>query len=467
MFETGRPAVTAAEIAGIYAVIGLLWVWLSAEFITAVIDPQAGVRVQVIRGVILVIATGAVIYLLIDRYIRNLKEVGAALEESSSRADVYFEATVEAVINVDENGRIVRANPRAEALLGYSKAEMVGQFVELLVPERLREQHVRHRSEYFKVPRSRPMGIGLNLVGLRKDGTEIPIELSLNLVRSEKRKLVSCFITDISERLALEREARMSEMSVILGAMAGGVVHELNNPIGIIITRIELMLAEWNDYQLPDQLREDLDAIHRNAQRIGRISQGLLGLIRQPSQEHRLVNLNTVVEDSLVLVRRQFAKQGVRIETTLDRDLPPILGDPNALEQVLIDLLVNAREAMPDGGRIGVESSLATDRPGWLSLSVSNTGRGMQPAALAKVFEPFYTTKAEGTGLGLWISRRIVNDHQGNIEARSGPEEGTKFIILLPRAETQSSPGAGLQPAEPVDQSDFSGGPWSQSARKS
>jgi PAS domain S-box-containing protein len=238
LFETGRPAVTAVEIAGIYAVIGLLWVWLSAEFITAVINPQAGVRVQVIRGVILVIATGAVIYLLIDRYIRNLKEVGAALEESSSRADVYFEATVEAVINIDENGRIVRANPRAEALFGYSKAEMVGQFVELLVPERLREQHVRHRSEYFKVPRSRPMGIGLNLVGLRKDGTEIPIELSLNLVGSEKRKLVSCFITDISERLALEREARMSEMSVILGAMAGGVVHELNNPIGIIITRI-------------------------------------------------------------------------------------------------------------------------------------------------------------------------------------------------------------------------------------
>jgi signal transduction histidine kinase len=308
-----------------------------------------------------------------------------------------------------------------------------------LVPERLREQHRRHRVEYFRAPRSRPIGIGLNLVGLRKDGTEIPVELSLNLVKSEGRKLVSGFITDISERLALEREARVSEMSSILGAMAGGVVHELNNPIGIIISRIELMLVEWNAYNLPDQLREDLEAIHRNAQRIGRISQGLLGLIREPSKERRLVNLNSVVEDSLVLVRRQFNKQGVQIETTLDRQLPPILGDPNAIEQVLMNLLVNAREAMPDGGRIGVETSVTSDRPGWLSLSVSNTGGGIQPTALPKLFDLLYTTKGGGTGLGLWISRRIITDHQGFIDARSEPAEGTKFIVLLPAAEGELS----------------------------
>ncbi len=467
LFDQRRPAVTAAEIAGTYALIGLLWVWLSAEFSVALFDPHGILEVQIIRGVILVIATGAAICLLIYRYNRHLRDVATELRESSARADTYFDATVEAVVNVDANGRIVRVNPRAEALFGYSKAEMVGELVEMLIPQHLRQRHIRHRIEYFKAPRSRPMGMGMNLVGLRKDGSEIPVEVSLNLLETEKGKLVSCFITDISERLAIEREARMSQMSAILGAMAGGVVHELNNPIGIIMSRTELMLAEWQDHHLPAQLREDVEVIHRNAQRIGRISQGLLGMVREPSKEHRLVSLNDIVDDGVQLVRRQFAKDRILIETALDRGLAPILGDPGALEQVLLNLLVNAREAMPDGGRIRIATGAAKGRPGWLFLSVSDTGCGIQPGTLPKLFTPFFTTKAGGTGLGLWISRRIITEHGGSIDVFAESAQGVTWVILLPRAETEFSPGAGLQPAQRPGQSAFPSALGSQSFRRS
>lgn len=144
------------------------------------------------------------------------------------------------------------------------------------------------------------------------------------------------------------------------------------------------------------------------------------------------MDLNRVVEETLLLVENQMSKEGIRVGARLDRTLPPLLGDANALEQVVLNLLTNAREAMAAGGQIRVETGPAPGRPGWVRLTVADTGRGISAEELPKIFDPFYTTKAEGTGLGLSVSYGIVKDHHGTVDVRSEPGKGTTFVLTFP-----------------------------------
>lgn len=144
------------------------------------------------------------------------------------------------------------------------------------------------------------------------------------------------------------------------------------------------------------------------------------------------MDLNRVVEETLLLVEKQMSKEGIRVGARLDRALPPLLGDANALQQVVLNLLTNAREAMAAGGQIRVETGPAPGRAGWVRLTVADTGRGISAEELPKIFDPFYTTKAEGTGLGLSVSYGIVKDHHGTVDVRSEPGKGTTFVLTFP-----------------------------------
>ena len=199
------------------------------------------------------------------------------------------------------------------------------------------------------------------------------------------------------------------------------------------------MLLEAETEPLPQSLVDDLLTVHKHAERVARIAQGLLSLPRQSSTEMVTVDLNRVVEDTILLARGQIEKSGITIEMTLAPALPPVRGNPNALSQVMLNLLTNARDAMPGGGRVAIVTSPAHGADPGVDIVVSDTGHGMSAETLSRIFDPFYTTKPTGTGLGLSIVYGIVHDHGGTITAESAPGEGARFVVRLPRLSSAES----------------------------
>ncbi len=368
----------------------------------------------------------------IARDVTERKRAAEALLRSDTQARAILEAASEGIVIIDQSGVIVSVNRKTEEMFGYPREALLGQALELLMPERLRSRHAGHRAAYFLDPHVRPMGRGLDLVARRRDGTEFPVEISLTYVQTENGLQGLAFVTDITQRQSLERVTRQAERLAALGRLSAGIAHELNNPIGIISSRIEIMLLDAESQPLPAEVTEDLRVLHRNAQRVARIAQGLLSFARQSSGERGPVDLNHLVEETLLLIEKQLITNGITIERALAPVLPPVLGDSNALQQVVLNLLTNARDALAGGGKIAVETSVIPGRPVEARLTVRDTGAGIPPELLPKIFDPFFTTKSEGTGLGLSISYGIVRDHQGTVDVQSQPGQGTTFILTFP-----------------------------------
>jgi PAS domain S-box-containing protein len=530
-------------------------------------------------------------------------ETEATLRRREARTQAVLETSPLAVLVVDQGGRIQWANGRAGEMFRYPVAELTGQRLEMLLPERLRDAHAAHRAGFFANPRVRPMGRDLELVGRRKDGTEFPVEISLSHLRTDEELLALSFILDVTARKDVERRLQaefavtrvfaesppadalgprllqalgerlgwdfgelwrvdgdvlrreaawcrgtvdvreletsadefakgtglpgrvwadgtavwaedigqafgvrrvaaasraglravcafpirseegltgvallwgrerrehdptlltmltdigsrigqhlahrraaqelarqreilyQSEKLAALGQLVAGVAHEMNNPLGIMSSRIELILEDAERQVLPPELVEDLRVLHRNTLRVAGVAHALRSFARQSTGERRPVDLNRVVEETLLLVGKSMSTQNVRIVTTLDPVLPPLLGDGNALQQVALNLLTNAQEAMLDGGEVRVVTGCRPGQPPRVELLVSDTGAGISPVDLPHIFEPFYTTKPAGTGLGLAVSYGIVHAHEGSIEVDSTPGQGTTFRLAFP-----------------------------------
>jgi PAS domain S-box-containing protein len=351
----------------------------------------------------------------------------------------YFKAATEALLIIDRGGQILELNPKAAEIFGYGLEELVGKSVELLLPERFRHRHIEHRQRYIAAPCSRPMGLGLDLIGRRKDGSEFFIEVSLTYARgTERGDLVVAAIADISERIELEHEARRAETLASLGTIAAGIAHDLNNPLSIILSRSELLLT-GDGSPLPESVREDISVMHSHARRASRIVEEFLQLARPSPRISSSVDLNDLVKRGLLLLGEQMRRSRIEIVSLLEERLPRMLGDAISLERVVINLLTNARDAMPDGGVVSIETGIASENPPLLCLTVTDTGKGIPPEALGKVFDLLYTTKSHGTGLGLWLSRRIVQEHKGKITVRSDQGRGATFIVTLPAADMDKS----------------------------
>jgi signal transduction histidine kinase len=272
------------------------------------------------------------------------------------------------------------------------------------------------------------MGQGLDLTARRQDGTEFPVEISLSYVETDEGLRAMAFVTDITERKSLERATRQAERLAALGRLSAGIAHEVNNPIGIMTSRIELILMDAEANGLSPETIEDLRVVHRNAIRVATIAKNLLSFARETPRERTTVDLDDAVRDVLLLVTSDFRRQQVRLVPELKSE-SRVLAHPNALEQVVLNLLTNAAEAMPDGGEIRIATTRTGDR---VQLIVADTGRGIPAEDLAHIFDPFFTTKASGTGLGLSVSYGIVEDHKGTIEVESEPGKGTAFVLTLP-----------------------------------
>jgi len=241
-------------------------------------------------------------------------------------------------------------------------------------------------------------------------------------------------IEDVTARVALERQMRQAEKLTALGTLSAGLSHEINNPLGIITSRVEVALMEAEGKDIPKQLLDDLKVIDKHAHRAARIAQGLLSFSRQTTWRLVPVDANQVVEETLLLIEKQLLREQIALERCLASDLPKVMGSPNHLEQVLLNLITNARDAMTGGDRLRVESRMSPDGAR-VQIVIADTGKGI-PAELAeRIFDPFFTTKAGGTGLGLSISYGIIKEHGGTLEVESEVGKGATFTIGLPVAD--------------------------------
>ena len=280
-------------------------------------------------------------------------------------------------------------------------------------------------------------------IDLRSGDEVSELARAFNHLASSLKEARERIAREAESRLELERNLRQSEKLAIIGQLASELAHEIGTPLNIIGGRAELTLRRIED---PETIRKNLDIIARQTERITKIIQQLLGFVRKKRVEKRPLNIPFVLENTLTLLEQKIENQRVRILKNLPRNLPAVQGDPDHLQQVFLNLILNALQAMPRGGTLSLSASSgmfsregqADRRRPYVEVLVGDTGEGMEKEVLNNIFTPFFTTKAEekGTGLGLTVSQGIVQEHEGWIEVKSELGKGSLFRIYLPAAES-------------------------------
>ena len=371
-----------------------------------------------------------------------LKASDARLRASEQRMYAVVEATPSAILLVDPAGTIVLANAQAERVFGYARADMLGQPVEFLVPERLRGVHVKHRAAFAPSVETRAMGAGRDLAARQADGSEVPIEAGLAPLQTPDGAFVLVSVIDITERRNIERaaaqqRAELAHMSrvAMLGALSGSIAHELNQPLTAILSNAQaaqrFLAADPPDTK---EVAAILADIVKSDRRAVTVIERLRSLFKKDDGRHEVLDANEAVEEALRLLRSDLLHRGVSLRTDLASKLPPIRGDRVQLQQVLMNLIVNGCDAMettaPPARRLVVGTGLNTN--GKVEIRVADHGAGISSSDLDRIFEPFVTTKARGLGLGLALCRTIVDAHRGRMHAGNNPEGGATITVELP-----------------------------------
>ena len=383
-----------------------------------------------------------------DRHGQPLRIRGAAVDitkrkQAEEQFRLVVEAAPSAMIMINTEGCITLVNTQAEAVFGYSREELLGRPIESLVPERFRSHHLDYRQGYLGDASARSMGAERELFGLRKDGTEVPIEIGLNPIQTAEGLLVLASIIDISERKRAELEAarQRSEMAHLsrvttLGELSGSLAHELNLPLGAILSNAQAaqrMLANGKTDLV--ELREILNEIVSEDKHASEVIRRMrLWLQKGEVQQHSL-HVNKVVRDVLKLIRTDLINQNVVINIQLARNLPTVIGDSVQLQQVLVNLVVNACDAMADcdiSKRRLLIRTRAQNGGSAVTVSVIDVGAGVPKEKMEQIFEPFVSTKEKGMGLGLSVCRSIITAHHGKLWASNNADRGATFHFTLP-----------------------------------
>lgn len=337
---------------------------------------------------------------------------------------------------VDRTGRIVLVNAEVERIFGYSGTELIGRSVDLLVPADFRSAHPGHRAHFMAHPSERKMGGGRELFGARKDGSLVPVEIGLTPSKSPSGTLVIAAIADVSdrrnhemERLRMEEELRRSQRLSALGEVTGAVAHDFNNLLTTIIAPLDLCSEYCEKVEdIDGRIRHELDVARASAARAVSLTRQLLAFSRRRIFSPVPINLNDIVMRSRGMLERLMRSQ-VALTFELAERLPSVVLDPALFDQVLLNLSLNAADAIPGKGVVHVRTGVAPNQ--WVFLEVTDTGTGMDEATRSRIFEPFFTTKKQGTGLGLSTVHGIVTQAEGQIEVESTPGAGTTFRVLF------------------------------------
>ena len=383
-------------------------------------------------------------------------EVAPGLNESRFRR--LLEAAPDAILEVDAEGRITLANAAAEHIFGYTRAELIGQKIEMLVPDDKKSVHTRYRTGYAENPRVRPMGPGLELEARRKDGTLLPVEISLSPNSSHGAESVIAIVRDVTQRTQMEAMLRVSQERLkqaekleALGRLAGGVAHEFNNLLSMVLGYSELLLPTLESGASIAYVAK----ISTSAKRAAALTRQLLAFGRRQVLSIRFLDMNAVVIDNCQIASR-LLDDSIEVITQLAAEPAWIKADPAQIEQIMAILASNAQAAMPEGGtmtfavsNVEIGEAHASQYPNLLPgkyvvLSVSDTGSGMIPEVKARLFEPFSARAnlARGPDWGWLQCMESCCKAVAELMYKANPAKGTTFQVFLPRVQPE-------EPSEP------------------
>ncbi len=367
-------------------------------------------------------------------------EAERRLAEREERLRSIMQTAPDGIITIDQAGVIDSVNPATETLFGYTAQELVGKNVEMLMPSPYREAHDSHVRRYLETGERRIIGIGRVVVGRRKDGTTFPAHLAVGEIELADRRLFTGFLHDISEREIAERRAgawqqelmHASRLSAV-GEMATGIAHELNQPLTAIVNYARAAQRRLDRDRATDlaQIVDLLDKTAQQADRAAEIVRRLRSFIKREDTERALESINRVVEEASALALIGTKDRNVEFVFALGEDLPPVLIDRIQIQQVVLNILRNAIEAFegPGDRRVVITTSR---HDGLVFVEIEDNGPGLAPSVAGNPFQPFQTTKEDGIGIGLAISRTIIDAHGGQLTAESSTGGGARFRFSLP-----------------------------------
>ena len=447
------PAVLIASAMGgwgpglLATALGLL---LGLHFVVDARPLAAGEAVQAILFALVGIAVswrGATLH----RFQRAATASAADAEARSVHLQSILDSIPDAAIVINESGIIQSFSAAAERLFGYAAADVVNKNVKILMPSPYREDHDGYLERYLRTGERRIIGIGRVVVGQRRDGSTFPMELAVGEMQVREQRFFTGFIRDLTERQLTE--ARLQELQAELvhmsrltamGEMASALAHELNQPLSAIANYMKgsRRLLENPSDQTAGMVRDAMDKAAEQALRAGEIIRRLRDFVARGESERRVEDVKKLVEEASALALVGAKDKGVRVQFAFAPRLDYVLADKVQIQQVLLNLIRNAIEAMENEPvrALGISTSPAPDN--MVEIRVSDTGPGIAPEISAQLFQPFVTTKSQGMGVGLSISRTIIEAHGGFIIQRPNPGGGTIFSFTLP-AVTKEEAGDG------------------------
>jgi PAS domain S-box-containing protein len=378
----------------------------------------------------------------------STSQMALSLRLSEARLAGILASAMDAIIAVDENQQVVLFNAAAEKMFRCPSSDALGHRLDRFIPVRLREVHRQHIRDFGQTHvTQRAMGKLGSLSGLRSDGEEFPIEASISQVDAEGHKLFTVIIRDVSEKKRLESQFLRAQRMESIGTLAGGIAHDLNNVLSPILTAVELLQMRFTD----ESSQRLLNILHTNAVRGSEMVKQVLSFARGVEGDYAPLQPRHLIKEIVKILTDTLPKD-IKITFANPAELWNVKGDATQLHQVLMNLCVNARDAMQTGGELRIEAgnveidehyarmNVEIKQGRYVCITVSDTGVGIPEENLNKIFDPFFTTKpvGKGTGLGLDIVRRLVQRNNGEIELKSEPGR-TEFKVCLPTADSQNA----------------------------